>query len=684
MSLGLLALRRGPTFVAAVALLFAWTGTTRADDLKIYPVAGLFGPESSGCALDGLAPPVRIAPALCSQFGSGQQAAWGQQFRSMMVARFGASIRDRLDGPLPDGLTREAMVSQTVVASLHLSRADLWTVPKQSVIEVHMPITLSLMLTNVLTGEVLLVQNLSTNVQGLMPQASYEAQAVAEFPERFNQVISTLVEAAAASFRPSAIEGVVRGRTGPRYVLDVGRRGGLREGDPIGADASVVFADADYAIIEPALGSLTVGQALSRQIAQPVEHLERPSMLVVTVDAPQGVAASYLTTLMEDALGGPQGFAVVPVSPSLPQIREPALTAAGVAGRLRRTPDYFLRLSVAALDPIEADTNVAGVRRRVQEARAFVEVINPEGRVVFASQGVDQRVDEIVGDMAPSSEQRRDAALKNAIIRAAAELSEAFKPSRLRLEIDAAGDEVRISDPGGVLTPGTDAVVVRRVGRVSGIEGEVWAPVTDVEVTAIEGAEAVARYAGLEAPRIQRGDQVAYEAAGPSSRSRRIFAQCLADGVPALSVRGSVVQPLLQPIAQNSFAREFSGAVKIASFHQELRRMGLESQFDGIGALGAFAPPSPEICFEPVHQVDLSAEQAQGRQAVDTYDLTIGYVLKKDDQRVSGGGLQQRLSATAAPPNASAEYRDRSLQIDLATAVTELARQAARDLDPPL
>ena len=601
-----------------------------------------------------------------------------------MAARFGDSVRDRLDAPLPEGLTREAMVSQTVVASLHLSRADLWTVPKQSVVEVHMPITISLMLTNVLSGEVLLVENLSVNVQGLMPPDGYEAQAIAEFPDRLNQAISSLVEAAAKDFRPGAIQGVVRGRAGHRYVLDVGRRGGLRDGDQIGADVSVVFADADYAIVEPALGTLAVGQTLTKHIAQPVEHLERPSMLVVIADAPQGVPASYLTALMEDALGGPEGFAVVPVNPSLPQIREPALTSAGVAGRLRRMPDYFLRLSVAALDPIEADTNVVGVRRRVQEARAFVEVINHDGRVVFATQGVDQRIDEIVGDMAPSTEQRRDAALKNAIIRAAAEVSESFKPSRLRLEVDAAGEEVRISDPGGVLSLGTDAVVVRRIGRISGVQGEVWAPVTEVEVSRIEGANAVARYSGVEAARIQRDDQIAYEAAGPGARSRRIFSQCSANGAPALSVRGTVVQPLLQPIAQNSFAREFSGAVTIASFHDELGLMGLESQFEGIGTLAAFSAPSSEICFEPVHQVDRSAETSRGGQAVGIYDLTIGFVLKRDGQRVSGGGLQQRLSATAVPTNAPVEYRDRSLQIDLAAAVTELARKSARELDPPL
>lgn len=686
MPIGLLTLRHRSACVAAVASLCATAAIAQDGALKVYPVAGLFGLDGSACGDATATPTVRIATALCSQFASiDQRAAWGAQFQAMMTARFGPSIRERLDADLPAGLTREAMLSQTVVASLHLSRADLWAVPKQSVVEVHMPITISLMMTNVLTGEVMFVENLSTDVQGPMLANDWEQQAVAKFPDHLNRSISALIDAASLRFRPNAITGTIRGRAGQRYVLDIGRRGGLREGDKIGTDATVIFADADYSIVEPALGDLSVGQTLVRQIAQPVENLARPSMLVVVASTPDGLALAYLTTLMEDALGGATGFTVMPVNPSLPQIREPALAAAGVSGRLRSLPDYFLRLSVAALDPIEADTNVAGVRRRVQEARAFVEVINHDGRVVFASQGVDQRIDEIVGGMAPSTEQRRDAAVKNAIIQAATELSTDFRPSRLRLETRSVGDEVRITDTGGVLTPGVDALVVRRVGRISGIEGDVWSPVADVEVASIEGAEAVARYAGLETPRIQRGDQVAYEVAGPGSRSRRVFSQCLKDGMPSVSVRGSVVQPLFEQIAVNSFADEFSGAVRIGTFDRELRALRLDGQFDGIQDLGVFSPPAAEICFEPVHQVASTGErQDRGRFVIGSYDLTIGYTLKQGDVRVAGGGLQQALSATAVPVSESADYRDRSLQIDLAKEVTQLARRSARDLVPPL
>src|SRR5690606_29929581 len=141
-------------------------------------------------------------------------------------------------------------------------------------------------------------------------------------------------------------------------------------------------------------------------------------------------------------------------------------------------PDYFLRVTVAPLEPVQAPTNVRGVERRVQDARVFLEVIDHDGRVVFAVEGKDQQVDEIASGMAPSTAQRRDAAVRNAMLQAAQALKAGFTPARVKLAIASADDgEVVVHDPAGALGIGQNARVVRAVGRVSGVQGEVWAPV---------------------------------------------------------------------------------------------------------------------------------------------------------------------------------------------------------------
>ena len=669
------------SFGIAAALCLFSTAAGAQTPLKVHPDPGLYGPDDDVCAGQG---PVRVASVLCGMLDSAEERArWGRRFAELMTHRFGQHIRADLSEQLPDGLTREAMLAQTAVASLHLSRADLWTVRKPAAIEVHVPITLSLMMTNVLTGEVMFVENLTVDVQGLMTFESWEAEVMRQFPEQLDAAIVSVVDAALARFRPGAITGVVRGRAGDGYVVDIGRRDGVREGDELGADARVVFAEADYAVVRPALGTLTTGQVLQRHVARPVDNLARPSLLVAVAQAPDQMGSAYVTTVVEDAVAAAGGFALATVNPSSNNIRAPALGAAGVAPRARALPDYFLRVTVADLEPIVADTSVAGTRRRVQEAWAFFEVVNHEGRVVFATRGSDRRVDEITNGMAAPAEQRRDAAVKNAIVAAAASLARDFNPARLRLEVGPADDGVAIRDPGGVLGVGAQASVVRRAGRVAGIEGDVWAPVTQVEVIDTNAGLALARYADVEAPRIRSGDQIAYEAAGSGAPSRLIYAQCMVDGSLSVSVRG-LEQPLFQPIAVNSFSHSFRGAVHVATFPDELSRLALHDIFPEFEALGVSSGRQPDVCFEPVHQVSAPIrEREQGRDhVVAVHDLTAGYVLRRQGERVGAAGLQQVLNTTASPRTADADYRSKSLQIDLAGAMSDLTLRAARELTP--
>lgn len=657
------------------------TAAGAQTSLKVHPNPGLYGPDDQACARQG---PVRVAPVLCGMLDSAEERGrWGRRFAELMTHRFGQHIRADLSEELPQGLTRDAMLSQTAVASLHLSRADLWTVRKPAAIEVHVPITLSLMMTNVLTGEVMFVENQTVDVQGLMSLDTWEAEVARQFPEQLDAAIVSLVDAALARFRPGAITGVVRGRVGEGYVVDVGRRDGVREGDEMGADARVVFAEADYAVVRPALGALSTGQVLSRHVARPIDNLARPSLLVAVAQAPDEMGPAYITAVVEDAVAAAGGFALTTVNPSSNHIRGPALGSAGVTPRPRALPDYFLRVTVEALEPLVADTSVAGTQRRVQEAWAFLEVVNHDGRVVFATRASDRRIDEITQGMAPPTEQRRDAAVKNAIVAAAAALAEDFNPTRLRMEARPAENGVAIQDPGGVLGFGARATVIRRAGRMPGIEGDVWAPVTAVEVDAVEPGVARARYADIEAPRIRNGDQIAYEAAGASAPSRLVYAQCMTDGAPSMSVRG-LAQPLFQPIAVNSFSSEFRGAVHVATFPAELAGLQLGTIFEDYDDLGVAAVSEPDLCFEPVHQVsEAMRERAEGRAfLVASHDLTAGYVLLRRGDRVGASGLQQTLNTTATPRDADAEYRFKSLQIDLASAMTDLTRRAARELTP--
>ncbi|WP_297803844.1 hypothetical protein [uncultured Brevundimonas sp.] len=653
--------------------------------LGVHPISGLFGPEESVCGSSGRTDNL-ISRFLCDRLGPIERRQyWGHRFSTLLGERFTkARIVADVGTPPPTGMTRETMMSRTLVASLHVSRADIWTVRKPSVVEVNMPITLTLLMTNVLTGETMFAHTVTNNVQGLMDPANYQAEAVRQFDQQFDAALVRLIDETSARFQPSAVTAQVRGRSGELFIIDAGLQKGLREGDQIGADARVEFADTHYALVKPALDQLAVGQTLSRYIAQPVDALNKPSLLVVIADTHEGFPHSYASTIAEEALSAAGGFSLVQINPAVASIRGPLLNASRVESRPPALPDYFLRVTIAPLDPIQSATNVTGVERRVQDARVFMEVVSHDGRVVYAVEGADQQIDNITNGMAPSTEQRRDVAVRNAMLRAAQALRTGFTPSRTRLQVASSSDsEVVISDPTGALGMGQDAHAVRSIGRVSGIQGDVWVPVAALEVVDFGNGVATARQSGVEIRRVRRGDQIAHNTIGSLSASRYRYTPCLtATGAPNVVFRG-IEQPLFSAISFNRFAAGFSGAVHPAEFAHEAAYLGLSSIAPAYRDLPALSPVRSDICFDAAHSLAAQGQREAGRNFVqDTYELTVAYQLKRNGERVGLQTMKQSLTATAVPSAASPDYRNRSLQIDLATFASALALGTARTLNP--
>lgn len=680
---------KGVGALGALALLLTTASTATASDLRIYPISGVYGLEHTAC--DTQVPgagfeTAKIATGFCGEFTAERRAMFGQRFSSRVAAAF-PGVLTTFGQNVGAGETPEASLSKTVIASLHVSRADLWVVQKPASLDVYVPITVSLFLTNALSGEVMFVQNYSAVAQGTLSRDHYLDQARQELEKALDNSVDAVVTDAASRFKPYAVAGTVRARINGQYVFDAGRKRGVREGDTIGPDAKVVFCDPDYSVVEPLLGDLRVGEALSRQVAQPIEVLAKPSALVVVADYPEGTSRGYINTLFEDAVGQGGELAITPVNPSFNKLRELMLGQAGVAGayaNTRTTPDYFVRLSVAVLDPLDLETNLAHARRKTYEAWAFVEVIDHAGRVVFATHGSNRIVDEVLFGVSFSPEQRRDTVVKNAIVEAAAALSKGFHPARLRLDAQpAAGGEVDIADAGGALGLGGKALLIRRNGAVPGIPGDVWAPAGSVEVVSTTPAGAHARFTDVEVRSARSGDKAAYESGAGAILSRREFAPCEApDGQVVVQNQGSVAQPLFGKIAFNAFAASFPAPFRLAHFDAELRPY--LSQFADADQLGVLHPRAADICVSPIYRIEPTGEKAGSANLVEpVYQVAMGYSLKRGGQKIGGGALQQMLTATGVPADADGPARNAALQYDLASAAATLAPQVIRGLRPP-
>ena len=676
-----------PKFIVFVSAVSFLPGVAIAQTVEphLWVAPGLYGLERSECERPVDAAAVNdtamVDSVFCPLLDRASRQTIGARFVQIVSNHF-PNVNATFAGHLPTNSTPRARLASTFVVSLRLTRATIWTIPKGTSTDAFLPITLTLDITNPNTGEVVFTRTRTDIAQGTFSPGSVGTALVGQFNNQLDQAISALVNDAAAVWKPYPISGTVRARVDGGWLLDRGRQAGLREGDSIGADGTVRFAGPDYSVIAPTLGEYTVGQVVSRNAMQPAEVLARPSVLTIVASAPDNYALPYLTQLFEDALGGSGRLAPVPVNPGFSALRTLAVSnAADLSNDARSLPDYIARVNVYALMPSSIPSNVPGVVVNTYEAHVFTELLDRSGRVVFTAHGSNRIVDENFGSIRFAAEQRRDTTIRNALIDAAQKVS-AFNQQPVDLPIESEGEQMLVTDPGGVLPLGAQALVLRDLGRVGGVPG-VRVPVGQVKIEQITNDGLVASSVGLEPLRIKSGDRVLALNAGLASKTRRSVSQCVDDsGGVRFDDRGGTSPNIWRYAAANSFASRYSAPVFITGLENILRPF--ETQFAGWDSLPATRTRTVDYCYIPVAAV-VPLQQGDKKGPVGRkFAITLGYTLYRGSEKLTGGGLQIELTSTVVPADVALGMSEAILERDFAAAALPIAARAAHTLVPPM
>lgn len=671
-------------FASAVSFL---PGIAIAQDAQphLWVAPGLYGLERTECerptGTTAVNDTAMVVGVFCPLLDRASRQTIGARFVQIVSDRF-PDVNATFAGHLPTNSTPRARLASTLVVSLRLTRATIWTIPKGTSTDAFLPITLTLDITNPSTGEVVFTRTRSVISRGTFSSGSVGTALVAQFNNQLDEAISALVNDAAGVWKPYPISGTVRARVDGGWLLDRGRHAGLREGDSIGADGTVRFAGPDYAVIVPTLGEYTVGQVVSRNVMQPAEVLARPSVLTIVASAPDNYALPYLTQLFEDALGGSGRLAPVPVNPGFSALRTLAVSnAADLSNDARSLPDYIARVKIYALKPSSLPSNVPGVVVNTYEAHVFTELLDRSGRVVFTAHGSNRIVDENFGSIRFAAEQRRDTTIHNALIDAAQKVS-AFNQQPVDLPIASQGGQMLVTDPGGVLPLGAQAVVLRDLGRVGGVPS-VRVPVGQVKIEQITNDGLVASSVGLEPLRIKSGDRVLALNAGLASKTRRSVSQCLDDlGEMRFDDRGGTSPNIWRYAAASSFASRYAAPVYITGLENILRPF--ETQFAGWDSLPATRTRTVDYCYTPVAAVVPLQPGENKAPAGRKFAITLGYTFYRGGEKLNGGGLQMELTGTAVPAGLPLDMSEAVLERDFAAAALPIAGRAAHTLVPPM
>lgn len=690
-------LRKGRTALKAVSALAVLAVAQQVHaqaaeqdrPLQIWAAPGLYGLDSTTCHREAgqsaASDTAKIHRELCPLFSSPDALAlYGRNFAKLVAETFPNVVASPV-GDQTEGIAVARRLQGTLIASLQISRADIWTVDKGADIsEVFLPITLTLDLTNAITGEVMFTESLSVRPTSKFDNKVIFASSRQQLPAHINAAIAELVKNAAAKFKPYPLAATVRGTKDGLYVVDKGRKAGLRTGDQIGGDSTVVFADANYAVIRPILDSYKSGDTISRQVAAPAEYLARPNALIVTASVPEGMSGEYITRIFEENLGSTAVLGTMPVNPSFAQLRNLALGKAGLSSQAkneRSLPDFIIRLQAHVMEPTRLPSKIPGKYFDTFEAYAIADVVDRSGRVVFSTSAADRIVDDVVGTMGFSIGQRQDTVVRNALFKLAQRIGLEFKPRNLRLPAEAQGNADYALDPGGALAIGTRGMVLRKAGNFDGIKDDVLFPVGTYEVADLESGRGLLRNFDIKTPRLRGGDLFVFDSGAQAAQSRRAFALCAPQ--PVADSSGDMSNdPLIRALGQSAFNQAFG----VPTFLGDIPALAgaRMAQFPGARDLGALQARPQDICFTPVFRFSGGTEvKAEADQVAGQYQITLGFTLHQAGQKIAGSGTRFEMTSSSMPQGTGPAVIANIVRRDFAAQMQKQAASALKAIAIP-
>lgn len=285
-------------------------------NIQIYPSKGVFGLEQ-GCRTDPSRYEVNGSSIVCDF----SQAIDNEVIRKQAEQLFVQGLRQGFGDQVVDTISQKTK-NRTYIASLEVLRASEYVVKKDSTAEIFLPVTLSLKLTNVLSGEVIYSDSatLSQPIQVLTTEIDSPTTKTA-IKQKFQSTLLTLTrqvtEELKSKLKISETETQVVDRWKSYLVLDKGFKQGVAAQDELssidGDLIRVVHADSDYAVAVPILMQGR-SKRFSKVSTNTRQAMNKPRALVVDVLTYQGESKDLIEQIFSDAVGEQASFTLTPVN----------------------------------------------------------------------------------------------------------------------------------------------------------------------------------------------------------------------------------------------------------------------------------------------------------------------------------------------------------------------------------
>lgn len=664
-------LRRTSQQLMAALLLGAASSAMAAVDARVFPVPGLYWTENNA--------------SLNARFlGAQNREALAQQVKVALDAAFAGRI-----GPL-----NKQTAGNTFAVSLHLTRMASYTADKaDGNIELRTPVTGSIYFTNVVTGEILFTATSTQAAVAVLPAAAKAGpQRAIEEDKLFSTSLSALIDKlskqAGADFQPRAVDARITGSNNGLLLLSAGYQQGIQTGDSLedeqGNLIRVVYAGPAYAAAEVVLADgVANGAVFHKFVVGKIDGRRRPRTTVVTAQLPAGFSQEYVAQLLSEELGAMAPLTMVQVNPGFSSLLRTVVQQADLSSNStarRDTPDFLVRLRVGEPIQYEAKTNLSFKTTRVVAAEAYAELIDTNGRVLFAASGRDHQKTEVTKGLDLAPEARREIAIKNALLTLAQQMGTLAEGKTDSAKVVKAGAEgVYVATPDMVYAPMEQGYVLRPTQFTIGGK-PVTLPFPLYEAAAMQREGNVTRLSNVlplskaTPPAIAPGDVFEVLHLGTVPRTATTFALC-----PDGENLGSIATPQFENMVSVALAQAMPGQYYAGEVRAQADdTINVRNGFNH--ALDWHIPANLGTCIQPVQRVDVVGEECG-----DTCQksITARYTLRVRRDNVVGAklGLESKFRSSGYQTSSGAADITRLIQLDVADEAQKLLTGLANKIN---
>lgn len=529
---------------------------------------------------------------------------------------------------------------RTYAVSLEVLRADQYRVARpDGTVDIYLPVSLRLYITNLLSGEVLYSQALTSyrelrELQTDLASGKSAATIDAAYRDNVLTLVDKLVAGTREQFRPFQVSAKVVAKPSGLYVVDKGIGAGIAVGTELvnasGAGIRILHAGKTYAVGEATLGELQVGESLSMYATVAAADIVKPRTLVLDADAPADLPGSYAAVQFAENLGNQAAFTVLPVNPDFQAVLQQVAATDGLqqseVTQKRVLPDYFVRLKIPEPVTYLLPTSRGFSKVRVVSGMAFAELLDAQGRVVYVTQAQEQLEDEILeGGIAFDSTDRRKVLYGNLLKALSDKFIRDVKFRQDMLPVSEAGERIVLADPQRSVSAGQSLRLYRTL-ELAGIAEPVQLPIWDL--TALDYSEA-----GLRVERqlpvagggekIRKGDIALLQVSGAGTGTLPGAALC-----PSLQDKSSVPLKDLKALAyfalgSGSPLPYYGGATSLSHDYMTLGSVRTHLVGKGFRQELAAAEITPAQCYQPLVKIDETSRSCNDAKGLCDVELQL-------------------------------------------------------------